>query len=130
MPAPYVFNILKQRKKAQENEKFLAGACWTGDLLSDDFVFTDDFGHHLSPCTVYKHYKSIVKRIGVPDSRFHDLRHSYAVISLQNGDDIKTVQETLGHHTAAFTLDVYGHVSNKMFKESATRMEKFINEIE
>ena len=57
------------------------------------------------------------------------LRHSYAVAALQSGDDIKTVQETLGHHTAAFTLDIYGHVTERMKKDSADRMERFINDV-
>lgn len=56
-------------------------------------------------------------------------RHSYAVASLQNGDDIKTVQENLGHHTAAFTLDVYGHVTQKMKRDSADRMQQFIDSV-
>ena len=60
---------------------------------------------------------------------FHDLRHSYAVISLKSGDDVKTVQENLGHATAAFTLDVYGHVTEKMKKDSANRMEAFIKSV-
>ena len=64
--------------------------------------------------------------LGISEARFHDLRHSYAVAALQSGDDVKTVQENLGHHTAAFTLDVYGHVSEKMKRESAERMESFI----
>ena len=55
------------------------------------------------------------------------LRHSYAVTALQNGDDVKSVQEALGHHAAAFTLDVYGAVSETMRNNSAERMEKFIN---
>ena len=46
--------------------------------------------------------------------------------ALQSGDDIKTVQENLGHHTAAFTLDVYGHVTDQMKRASAERMEEFI----
>jgi len=58
-----------------------------------------------------------------------DLRHSYAVAALQSGDDVKTVQENLGHHTAAFTLDVYGHVSERMKQESAQRMETFIKDV-
>ena len=61
-----------------------------------------------------------------PETRFHDLRHSYAVAAIKSGDDIKTVQENLGHATAAFTLDVYGHVTEKMKQESAARMEQFI----
>ena len=60
---------------------------------------------------------------------FHGLRHSYAVVSLESGDDIKTVQTNLGHATASFTLDVYGHISQKMRQQSANRMEQFIQKI-
>lgn len=52
--------------------------------------------------------------------------HTYAVLSLQNGDDVKMVQENLGHATAAFTLDVHGHVSEHMKEASAQRMQKYI----
>lgn len=68
-------------------------------------------------------------QIGSPETRFHDLRHSYAVASIKSGDDIKTVQENLGHATAAFTLDIYGHVTEKMKQESAARMEQFIKTV-
>ena len=47
------------------------------------------------------------------------------MLSLQNGDDIKTVQQNVGHPTASFTLDVYGHVSDRMQQESANRMQRF-----
>jgi len=67
-----------------------------------------------------------MKELGIADTRFHDMRHSYAVASIQAGDDIKTVQENLRHHTAAFALDVYRHVSDKMKTESSNRMEQFI----
>ena len=74
-------------------------------------------------------YKKIVKAIGLPHARLHDLRHSYAVAALQSGDDIKTVQGNLGHATAAFTLDVYGHVTPQMQQASAARMEAFIQAV-
>ena len=74
-------------------------------------------------------FKEVVKSIGCPDIRFHDLRHSYAVVSIKSGDPIKTVQENLGHATAAFTLDVYGHVTDQMKQESADRMERFIQDV-
>jgi len=48
---------------------------------------------------------------------------------LQNDDDIKTVQETLGHGSAGFTLDVYGHVTERAKKDSADRMEAFIQSL-
>lgn len=57
--------------------------------------------------------------MGLPDLRFHDMRHTFAVLSLQAGDDIKTVQENLGHHSAAFTMDTYAHVTDAMRKESS-----------
>ena len=79
--------------------------------------------------TVYEHLKRIVESIGLGDIRFHDLRHSFAAISLQNGDDIKTVSENLGHATTAFTLDVYGHVTDKIRKDSADRMQAYINSL-
>ncbi len=66
--------------------------------------------------------KRLVASIGIPDTRVHDLRHTFAMLSLQNGDDVKIVQENLGHATASFTLDKYGHVSERMRKESADRI--------
>ena len=78
---------------------------------------------------LYKSFKKVAEEIGSPETRFHDLRHSYAVASIQSGDDIKTVQENLGHATAAFTLDVYGHVTQQMKQESANRMEQFFKAV-
>ena len=78
---------------------------------------------------VYKAFKEIVKSIGLGQERFHDLRHSYAVVSLESGDDIKTVQDNLGHASAAFTLNIYSHTTQKMRRESADRMENFIKSV-
>ena len=74
-------------------------------------------------------FKRIVKRIGTPETRFHDLRHTYAIVAIKSGDDIKTVQENLGHATAAFTLDIYCHVTEQMKQSSADRMEQFIQSV-
>ena len=78
---------------------------------------------------MYLHFKKIAEQIGAPEAKVHDLRHTYAVLSLQNGDDVKTVQMNLGHASAAFTLDVYGHVSDRMQRESAARMEQYIADV-
>lgn len=80
------------------------------------------------PQTALKRLKAITAQLGRPDARFHDLRHTYAVTSLQEGDDVKTVQQNLGHATASFTLDVYGHVSEKMKRESAARMQAYFDQ--
>ena len=116
---------LRRVKHKQMENRLRYGECWE----DSDFVFTDDLGHHLSASTVYKSFKKVMQEIGSPETRFHDLRHSYAVASIKSGDDIKTVQENLGHATAAFTLDVYGHVTEQMKKDSAARMERFIKAV-
>ncbi|NLT16701.1 MAG: tyrosine-type recombinase/integrase [Clostridiales bacterium] len=91
--------------------------------------FTNELGGHIFPQTVLQRFKKIATQIGKPNARFHDLRHTYAVTSLQEGDDIKTVQSNLGHATASFTLDAYGHVSEKMKADSAARMEACIQKM-
>ena len=69
-------------------------------------------------------------KLGKPDFRFHDLCHTYAVNSLRAGDDIKTVQENLGHATASFTLATYAHATPGMKRESAKRMTEFIHSVQ
>ena len=67
--------------------------------------------------------------MGKPDLRFHDLRQSYAVLSLQTGANLKTLQSQMGHATAAFTLDVYGHITDSMRQDAADRMSAYIRNI-
>ncbi len=124
-PAPFVMRILKQHKINQYKQRCKAGKFWNNSGL----VFTDELGEHLCISTVYNCFKRIVSSLGLPELRFHDLRHSYAVASIRAGDDIKTVQSNLGHATAAFTLDVYGHVTAQMKKASAERMEGYIKDV-
>ena len=124
--APYVLNILRNQKAWQAECQLKSYGMWNN---KDDLVFTNELGGHLTQNYTYRHFKKIVSNIGIPDARLHDLRHTFAVSSLQSGNDVKTVQEALGHHTAAFTLDVYGHVTEEMRKASADRLETFINSV-
>ena len=94
-----------------------------------NLVFVNEIGSHLTDSMIFRHLKKIVTAIGIPETRFHDLRHTYATLSIQNGDSIKTVSENLGHATVAFTLDVYGHVTNQMKKDSSGRLEKLIKSL-
>ena len=124
-PAPWVLKLLRTQRAKQAEQQLRAGPIWEDSGL----VFTNELGHHLAIHTVYKDFKQIAASIGCPDARFHDLRHSYAVAAIRSGDDIKTVQDNLGHATAAFTLDVYGHVTDQMKRESAARMESYIKDV-
>ncbi len=119
-------DILKKVRQEQANNHLTVGFAWKNDF---NLVFTSEIGEFVKPQTALKHFKRIATKIGRPDARFHDLRHTYAVTALQEGDDVKTVQQNLGHATASFTLDVYGHVSEKMKKESAARMQSYFEKI-
>ncbi len=123
--APWVIDLLRAHKEKQEENRLNAGDVWEENGL----VFPNEIGQYLSYRTVYDSFKRAVNKIDCPSVRFHDLRHSYAVAAIRSGDDIKTVQENLGHATAAFTLDVYGHVTEQMKQDSAQRMQGFINSV-
>ena len=123
--APSVIQLFRLQKLKQNGMRLEAGNLWEENNL----IFSNQTGGFLSYRTVYDCFKRIMDRIGSPATRFHDLRHTYAVMAIKSGDDIKTVQENLGHATAAFTLDVYGHVTALMKQASADRMEQLIRSI-
>lgn len=123
---PSVVSVLKAHKKKQAEYKLFMGKDWGNEW---DLVFTHEDGKHLSSVTTYGCFKVIAKKIGEETSRLHDLRHTYATLALQNGDDIKTVSEALGHTNIATTANIYAHVTDKMRQESANRMEKLIQSI-
>ena len=123
--APFVMDLLWKTKQAQDANRKDFGS----DFMENDLVFTDEIGNRVTPQALYRAFKLVVTELNMKDVRFHDLRHSYAVVSLKSGDDVKTVQENLGHATASFTLDTYGHVTEKMKKDSADRMQAFIKSV-
>ncbi len=132
-PAPFVMELLDRQYREQTLQRLKMGDVWQGWRDEKErktaLVFTTAEGNDISPTSLRYHFKKLMTDIGLPACRVHDLRHTFAVLSLQNGDDIKTVQENLGHATAAFTLDVYGHVSERMKDESAKRMQAYIDAI-
>lgn len=122
-PAAFVMEKLHQQQHHQSEWKQQAGSLWNNEY---NLVFTDRLGGHLVHRTVFRHFKKIVASLDLPDMRFHDLRHSYAVAAIRSGDDIKTVQSNLGHSDATTTLNIYAHVTEQMNRASADRMQGFI----
>ncbi|MBR5379003.1 MAG: site-specific integrase [Clostridia bacterium] len=95
----------------------------------EGFVFRSSGGGHLTINMLYKSFKQIVSKQGLDELRFHDLRHTYAMLSLQSGCDIKTLSANLGHASVAFTLDRYGHVSEKMHTAASEKMQLVIDQL-
>jgi integrase len=88
-----------------------------------DLIFAQDSGKPLHPSDVRKDFHAILKAAGLPRIRFHDLRHSCATLRLAAGDNLKVVQELLGHASAAFTLSVYSHVVPGLQEQSTRALE-------
>ena len=94
---------------------------------SSPWVFPSATGGPISPDSVLHMLHRVLKRAGLPQVRFHDLRHTFATLALQNGVDIKTVSGMLGHFSAGFTLDTYAHVTTSAQKAAANTMGKLLS---
>jgi integrase len=99
----------------------------TGDAYEDcGYVFANETGGYIHPNTLYRRFRSLIARAGVPTIRFHDLRHTSATLLLAEGVHGKIVQERLGHANIAMTLDLYSHVSADMQRDAADALEATI----
>ena len=83
----------------------------------------------VAPSSAYHRLKVILKNAGLPDIRFHDLRHTFATHALTSGVDAKTLSGILGHTNASFTLDTYTHVTTGMQENAAEIVGGFIDEL-
>lgn len=86
-------------------------------------------GEMYYPDSVVNLHKKILKDAGLEHIRFHDLRHTFATLALQNGVDIKTVSSMLGHYDAGFTLRTYTHATRQKQDEAAETMGNFMEQV-
>ena len=117
---------LRQYKKDQQNDRMLAGNKWQ----EHDLIFPSPIGTPLDPSNIVKAYKRSLKAAGLPEIRFHDLRHTAATLMLQQGINPKIVQERLGHSDISLTLNTYSHVLPHMQEEAAEKMDELLTLIE
>lgn len=108
--------ILRQEHEQHPDNKYMFPSPKTGDMYD--------------PSTVRRIHKKLLERAGIDtDVRFHDLRHTFTTVMLQNVVDPKTLSTMLGHYSAAFTLDVYSHVTDQMQEQAAETMGKFMAKV-
>ncbi|MCZ7537148.1 MAG: site-specific integrase [Acidimicrobiia bacterium] len=101
-----------------------AGLAAVGIANEEGWVFTDGDGKTIHPHAVYESFKRIVRNAGVPEMRFHDLRHTHGSLLLKEGIPVKVVSERLGHAHIAHTLQTYQHVLPGMQADAATAAER------
>ena len=83
----------------------------------------------ITPGVVRKRLQFILEHAGCKHVRFHDLRHTFATLALQNGMDVKTLSAMLGHVSAATTLDIYTHITDDMQRTAAANIDRGIGKV-
>ncbi|MFO7942997.1 MAG: site-specific integrase [Anaerolineales bacterium] len=113
-------SLLKEHQKAQFESTVPRDPDWTDKAL----VFAEEDGSPIGPRKMQKAFKRALAAAGLPDIRFHDLRHTAATHMLANGVDVLTVSRRLGHTKASTTLDIYGHAVPGLQEKAATIMNE------
>ena len=84
----------------------------------------------MDPDNMCHEFKRLLVKAGLPDIRFHDLRHTAASLMLQQGVHPKVVQERLGHSNISLTLNTYSHVLPVLQDEVAHKMDELLTPID
>jgi len=113
---------LREHLDHQQQERISAGDKWQ----EFDLLFPSTLGTPMDPSNMYKDFKDTLKKAGLPDIRFHDLRHTAATLMLIQGTHPKIVQERLGHSNISLTMDTYSHVLPSMQEEAAEKMDELL----
>jgi integrase len=83
----------------------------------------------MGPRNMVREFKELLWKSGLPEIRFHDLRHTAATLMLQEGVHPKVVQERLGHSQISITMDTYSHVLPVMQEEAAKKLDELLTPI-
>jgi integrase len=119
----FVVEILKEHQGLQQ-QKRLSAAMWE----DHDLVVATGRGTYINPGTLRRKFHKLLQKLGLPDMRFHGLRHSAATILLSLGVHPKVVQELLGHSSINITLGMYGHVIPGMHEDAMSKMDDIFDD--
>lgn len=118
--APFALSALQHHQEKQMAAKQQAGEQWQ----NHDYVFCTAEGKHLNPNHVVDDLKRLLKKAGLPNIRFHDLRHSVASLLFAMEVHPKIVQELLGHSNISMTMDIYSHMLPGMQQEAVKKLDQ------
>jgi integrase len=98
--------VLEWHKQNQLEERRISGEGWN----AGDLVFCSDAGTPIGPSNLNLQFDRLLKNTELPDIRVHDLRHTYAALSIAAGVDLFTLSRRMGHSSISVTADRYGHL--------------------
>jgi integrase len=90
-------------------------------------IFTTRSGKPIGPRNLVRHFKSVLKKAGLPNVRFHDLRHTTASLLIQSGAHPKQIQYAMRHSQWSLTMDTYGHLMPGMSDDAANKLNGLLN---
>jgi integrase len=114
-----VIAALHDHRRRQTQDR-LAAETWSNE---ENLIFTNPTGGRLRPDYVTPRLKTLVVEVGLPWIKVHGLRHTMASIALQNGTDIATVSERLGHADTGITARIYLHGSKESDRAAADALD-------
>lgn len=118
---PLTANIiaeLKKHKAEQEAWKAEHSDIW----IERGLVFCKDNGDFLEPRDFLADFQKQLERAGIRKCRFHDMRHTFASMLLNEGEELKVIQELLGHTTITTTADIYAHLKTEKKLEAVSKI--------
>ena len=117
-----VATALRRHRTRQLEERLAAGERWRESGL----VFTTSIGTPVHRARLHRKFKQILRTAGLPDIRYHDLRHTAATLLLVQEVDPRTIMETLGHSRISMTMDTYAHVMPALQLRAAAKMDEIL----
>ena len=121
----FVIDALRQHLLEQKKKRLLLGPAYK----DEDLVVCNADGSPWHPESFTPRFKSAVRSVGFPDVYYHVLRHTAVSVLLALGVNVKAVQEMAGHHSSAFTLDRYGHLTPTLQQEAAERFDEVFRRV-
>jgi integrase len=115
--------VLKSHKARQAAEKLFFGK----DYHDENLVFCTEDGHRIWPRNFNRQYACLLKSAGIAYKKPHTMRHTCASLLLEAGEELKNVQEILGHSKIGMTADIYSHVLEKTKKKALDKLNGILH---
>ncbi len=110
--------VLKNHKVKQNKEKLFFGA----EYHNEDLVFCTEDGKRIWPRNFDRQYRNLLQQAGVDPKKFHATRHTFASRLIEAGEDIRNIQELLGHVMMSTTSDIYTHVIERSKRKAVEKL--------
>jgi integrase len=119
-----LIRILQRQRVRQAEWRLKMGASY----VDEDLIFASETGGPLQLRNIIgRHFKPLLRRAKLPNIRLYDLRHTHATLLYAAGEQLKVVQERLGHASITLTLDTYVHVAPGMQERAAERLDALLD---